>query len=294
VRTELTRRVLLGAGTAVALAACSTQPAAKPSPDRGPDPDDVLSGFASSLSPDAPYRPPTQTEREDAAAALLTIAEGLVPPAARATLQRLGFSITEGTDPATGRRYALVLNELGTDRAWGVYLADLTGPATLAVEVPHPNFDLHTERLGVALHRQDAGSMLLMAGAHRRAADGAADVAHREDSLFHAVATGLAERKLPQVQLHGFHDASLPGAEVVISAGAADASPMIRTAAGRLAEAGFGTCRAWAQQCGDLEGTRNVQGKAAARLGTVFIHVECARTVRDDPARRAALVRALG
>jgi hypothetical protein len=36
-----------------------------------------------------------------------------------------------------------------------------------------------------------------------------------------------------------------------------------------------------------------VQGLDAARRGTVFLHVELNRTVRDDPERRSALVAAL-
>jgi len=52
-------------------------------------------------------------------------------------------------------------------------------------------------------------------------------------------------------------------------------------------------CRAWARACGRLEGTTNVQGRAAAERGSVFVHVELSNSVRADAARRAVVVEAL-
>jgi len=280
---------VLAAGTVTVLGACAPTQAAAPGLDIAP----LISDFASALSANAPYRAPSQSEREDGAAALVSIAEGRVAASATKALERLGFTVSEHEDPVTQRRYALVVNERGTERAWGLYVIELGAAARVAVEVPHPGFDLHTEEIGVELHRRTAGSMLLVAGAHRRAADGEADVAHEEHSLFHAVATGLAGRGLPQVQLHGFHDGALPEVDVIVSAGAGEAAAEIRDAAARLGDAGFALCRAWAGKCGDLEGTRNVQGKAAQRLGTVFAHVELSRSVRDSPTRRVGVAGSL-
>ena len=86
--------------------------------------------------------------------------------------------------------------------------------------MPHPGSDRHTEQLGLALFRALPGAALLIAGAHRRAADGTADVAHQPDSMFHALATHLADRGADQLQLHGFDDDSLADHDIVISAGA--------------------------------------------------------------------------
>jgi len=249
--------------------------------------------FAAVMRARAPYRPPTPTERDDATGALLAIAEGRIPATATSTLGRLGFTVGEQVDSATGRPSALVVNERGTDRAWGLYAIDLSRPVQAAVEVPHPNADVHTEEIGAEVYGQAPGSILLVAGAHRRAGNGHADVAHQDDSLFNALATALAERGVPQLQLHGFRDDALAGTDLIISPGAGRPTPLVRSAATRLSEAGFALCRAWEQKCGDLAGTRNVQGKTAANLGTAFVHLEINRRVRDGSGERSAVARAL-
>ena len=161
------------------------------------------------------------------------------------------------------------------------------------IEVPHPNSDLHTEEIGLALYQAVPGSVLAVAGTHRRVDDGAGDVAHRTDSMFHAVAGDFAERGLPQIQLHGFHDDNLPDADVVISPGAGDAGDAVRRVADRIDDADFEVCRSWRQDCGRLEGTTNEQGRDAARQGTPFVHVEISRSIRDDRDAWSRLVRAI-
>jgi hypothetical protein len=102
----------------------------------------------------------------------------------------LSMDVTAGTDPATDRRYSLATSRVDTDRSSGLLAIDLTlPPPQVVVEVPHPGSDRHTERLGLALFRALPRAALLIAGAHRRAAQGAADVAHQSDSMFHALAT---------------------------------------------------------------------------------------------------------
>ncbi|MBP2323392.1 hypothetical protein JOF56_003777 [Kibdelosporangium banguiense] len=271
------------------------QPSMEPTPP-SLDLGDVLTGFAATLRPEAPYRPPTASERRDVVAALSPLfgESSRIDRSHEAdALRPLGFTPTMGTDPATGREYALVVNERGTERAWGFYLVDLSRPVRLAVEVPHPNFDLGTERIGLALFRAVPGAALLVAGTHRRAERGAGDVAHRTDSAFHAVATDLAERDVPQVQLHGFHDDSLPDTDVVISPGAGKAGEMIRRIAAGIDDRGLKTCRSWERDCGRLEGTSNEQGKVAAEQESVFVHLEMNRSVRDDERQWGDLVRAV-
>jgi len=271
-----------------------TATAPSPPPRAGSDLAGFFATFAAGLRESDPYRPPTDAERATAVTGLRTLFDGADRiDAARAALEPLGFAVSTGTDTATGRRYAMAVSERGSDRAWGAYVIDLSAPARLVIQVPHPNFDLGTEEIGVALFRRAPGSVLLVAGAHRKAADGAGDVAHRDDSLFHAASADLAERDLPQVQLHGFHDRSLPGKDVVVSAGAGDPGPEVKRAASALADRGLDVCRAWRDDCGKLSGTRNVQGRAAADRGTVFLHVEISRRVRDDEKRWSRLVRAL-
>lgn len=202
-----------------------------------------------------------------------------------AEFTNLGFAVRDGVDSATGRAYTIAVSE----RAWGMYVIDRSAPSSVAVEVPHPVSDLRTELVGVDLFRQEPGAVLLVAGAHRRAAD----VAHEPASVFHTVATVLARRGLAQVQLHGFDDRNLPATDVVLSSGAALVGDLARRTADRLTAGGFAVCHAWTERCDRLEGTTNVQGEMAAAAGTEFLHVEISRTVRNSPARRADIVRAL-
>ncbi|MCR6482931.1 hypothetical protein M8542_08875 [Amycolatopsis sp. OK19-0408] len=267
---------------AFALHSCAAAP-----PEPGLD--TVVTTFTDEMSPDQPYRAPTTAERRSAAAGFAALLDCRDP----AGLEALGFSVRDGVDPATGRPYTIAVDVPGTERAWGLYVIDRSARPSLAVEVPHPAFDLRTELFGVDLFRRVPGSVLLVAGAHRKAGDGTADVAHEPGSVFHAVAAELAGRGLAQVQLHGFHDENLPTTDIVLSSGVAPPGTAAPRTAARLTAAGFAVCRAWAQRCGDLEGTTNAQGATAAADNSVFLHVELSRTVRDSPERRADVVRAL-
>jgi hypothetical protein len=252
----------------------------------------MLSTFAATLPAAGPYRAPTLPERTNFLAGLATLAAGDVAEATE-ELRPLGFTVRSGTDPVTGRRYGLAINEPRSYRSWGQYLVDLSAPTGLVVEVPHPANDLHTDQLGLALYRTLPGVLLAVSGSNRWAAAGAGDVAHRTDSLFHAVATDYAARGLPQVQLHGFHDTTMPDADVVISPGAGALSDPVQRAADRLAAGGLSVCRSWLDACGRLEGKTNEQGIDAAARHTVFVHVELSRSIRDAPARWGSLAVAL-
>jgi hypothetical protein len=244
--------------------------------------------FAAGLDDDAPYRPPGPAERRRLLSALRALEAGEPAHAAAG----LGYTVRTGVDGKTGRPFGLAVNPAG-ERAWGWYLVDLSAPVRLVIEVPHPNSDLHTEEIGLALFQYVPGSVLAVAGTHRRVGDDAGDVAHRTDSMFHAVTSDLAGRGLPQVQLHGFHDDNLPDTDVVISPGAGDAGDSVRRVADRIADEDFRVCRSWRQDCGRLEGTTNEQGRDAARQGTPFVHVEISRSVRDDRDAWSTLVRAI-
>jgi hypothetical protein len=252
--------------------------------------------FASALREDAGYRPPDAGERRILAGAIDRLGQRGrdVLGGVAEELRPLGYSTRTGTDPVTGRDFVLMANEPGTDRGWGLYVVDLSRPATVVIEVPHPVADVRTEQVGVTLFDRGPGAVLAVAGTHRRVAGGAGDVAHREDSMFHAVADGLAGRGLPQVQLHGFDDNSLPGVDVVLSSGATGVNPELPRVASLLSDAGLRVCQTWREACGELEGRRNQQGIAAAGRGTTFVHVELSRTVREDASRTATVVDVLG
>ncbi|MFU8851674.1 hypothetical protein ACNAW0_11935 [Micromonospora sp. SL1-18] len=250
--------------------------------------------FGGRLKPTAAYRDPTAEERSrvrDAVDLLLVGRDGL--PKATGLLTAAGYRSTVGTDSATGREYAIYQTEPGSDQPWGMLVVDLSRPARLAIEVPHPNSDLQTEGLGALLFRAVPGSVLLVAGSHRRAAKNRADAAHNPDGIFQVVAGQFARARVNQIQLHGFAEQSLPGTDAVVSNGQRRPNPPLRRVADALQGAGFATCRAWTEKCGQLEGTTNVQADEARRRQSVFIHVEITGPVRRDPSRGAALVAAL-
>lgn len=235
------------------------------------------------MSPADPYRPPTPTERDDGAAGLRALLSGSRAPG----LARLGFVVSSGVD---GRPYTLLAGEAGTERAWGMVVLDGSGPPRRVIAVPHPVADRLTAWVGLQLFRAAPGSALLLAGTHRRAGEGAADVAHRTDSMFHAFAEVLAEHAPVEVQPHGYAAATLPAFDAVVSPGAArltDAHPALRDA---LAERGFRVRPGWT---GLLDGSTNVQSIAAAARGTAFLHLELAPTPRADRASRDAVVDAV-
>lgn len=240
--------------------------------------DRSLADLLGGLDADGPYRHPTTAERDAVRAAVGCLLDGNRSPA---------LSLETGVD-VSGRRY---LTATAAQRAWGLLVLDgAATPPHLVVEVPHPAADVGTEHLGLALFRAVPGSALLVAGAHRRAADADADVAHQPRSLFHALSLDLASRGATQVQLHGFDDASLPGTDVIVSAGAGAPDASCERLADRLAGTGFDVRPAWNGIGGPLEGRTNSQGLAAAEHGYPFVHLEISRRTRVDPARRETLL----
>ncbi|QUQ63189.1 hypothetical protein [Kutzneria sp. CA-103260] len=258
------------------------------------DLDAEVSEFADALSPDAPYRPPGEQERTAALDGLMPLLTGGTDlDSERKPLTPLGFTVSDGVDEATGRHFVLASTKPDAARGWGMYIADYGARPRLVIEVPHPNFDLNTEQVGIELYRRVPGSAVLVAGAHRKAGDNTADVAHNADSLFNTVAVELAKLGLPQVQLHGFDDRSLPDTDVVVSSGSTPHTAAHERIADRLTGQGLAVCRVWEQSCGNLEGRRNVQGNATDGLGGVFVHIESASEVRARPELRSRLVDAL-
>jgi hypothetical protein len=207
------------------------------------------------MSADGPYRPPTDDERAAAVAVLVDVLAG-------------GPGGERGADEVTGRPFTMVV----AASHWGV--AVVQGPPELVIEVPHPGSDRLTSRLGLELFRAFPTAALLVAGAHRNAADGAADVAHRADSLFHAYAQALA---VPELQVHGFAATSAPDTDAVISPGAGQPTDWHRAMEKSLTQHGFRV-----RHHEHLAGRTNVQGIAAASAGRPFLHLELAPLVRRE------------
>jgi hypothetical protein len=290
--------ILMVAGVAVTAAVAGPARSARLFTSRV-DLEQRLGAFAARLTVGRPYRDPSPEERGRAVGALLSLVHvaggppGSDDASAVAVFERFGFSHSDEVDPATGRRFLMVASRPDDERSWGVIVIDRSAPIHLVVEVPHPNSDLRTELVGAQVFRAVPGAVLLMAGAHRRAGGAAADVAHNDRSMFSGWAAALAGRGLPQLQLHGFADQSLPDRDAVVSSGTAPPSLSARRVADSLTDAGLAVCRPWQGRCGQLEGSINVQAREAERLRTVFIHVELNARVRAAARLRAATVAAL-
>ncbi|WP_447006788.1 hypothetical protein ACRAKI_10110 [Saccharothrix isguenensis] len=247
-----------------------------------------LDDFAAALREDAAYAPPDGRQRRAFVEGISSLSEGSYE--AVDALRALGLTVERGTDAHTGRPYAAVASAPDAEHGWGFYVIDLSRPARVVVQVPHPANDLRTGEIGLELFRRVPGAVLAVAGTHRRAANGAGDAAHRTDSAFHALAGEHSRQGLPQVQVHGFDDGSLPSADVVLSPGPGQAGDLVKRVASALDEE-LRVCRAWERECGELEGRRNKQGEVAAGHDAVFVHLEVNRTVRDDPSAWQEVVR---
>jgi hypothetical protein len=211
------------------------------------------------MAADSPYRPPTPGERDEAVTVLRAVLAG--------EPHRLnGLRVSPATDDA-GRPFTMLTD---TAHGWGSVL--LREASDLVIEVPHPGSDRLTARLGLELFHAVPSAALLVAGTHRNAADNAADVAHRTDSLFHAFAQTLA---LPELQLHGFAAATAPGTDAVVSPGAGEQAELHRHVEKALRQHGF---RVGHHE--RLAGRTNVQGIAAAAQGRPFLHLELSPPLR--------------
>ncbi|MFL6128743.1 MAG: hypothetical protein ACJ73E_06735 [Mycobacteriales bacterium] len=253
----------------------------------GVDPADPVGSVAAGVSARQPYADPAPAVLDDAVAGLARLVDGDLAGAA-GLLGGLGFTVTADFDPVTWRPYALAVSETRTERAWGVYLVDLSEPRGLCVAVPHPKFDAVCERLAVRLWRAVPGTVLALAAVHRNALVGTgpriADQARDTGSVFHRLWTSLlGPRGLPQVQIHGFADTTARE-QVVVSTGVGPPTATAERIADRIAATGRATTRSWDGTADpDLRATTNEQGIAAAAAGWVWAHIEFDRTVRTDP-----------
>ncbi|MGW5278232.1 hypothetical protein ACWERI_02050 [Streptomyces collinus] len=265
----------------------------------GPSPVDLarsVAAYTGRFTPGGGFRPPGRTERE-------TVAQGVAllldhhREQAEHRLAEVDFAVRTTVDTVTGRRFAEVYDRVDqgpSPRGWGRVFLDLDHPVRWSVQVPHPVADRDTEQLGVRVLRGAPGGLLVIAGAHRESGEGnAADVAHRRDTVFHAICAELVARRVPGIQLHGFAQESAPRYDVIASTGAgADGRAAARRLADELGARHFSVCRAWVRSC-PLPGRDNVQGHEAAAHGVAFLHVEFAPGPRTEPATASRAARAV-
>jgi hypothetical protein len=271
---------------ALALFGCQST-AHREAPDQAPSARELVDlrgrilHYTAAFREDGPYTPPDEDGRARLARAVGRLLEGDARRAEK-LLAPLGLGVTRLTDTASGRRYDEVAATGPGDSAhWGRLYLSADADVRWSVQVPHPRSDRNTEDLGVRLLEDTPGGALVLAGAHRRAGgDGAADVAHREDSAFHAVVAELYGRGIPGIQVHGYEDSSDRPYDAVLSTGAAQSAPgEVVALADRMAADGLEVCRGWSARC-PLEGRTNAQGRAAQRRHATFVHLELAPHAR--------------
>ncbi|GGY03412.1 hypothetical protein [Streptomyces djakartensis] len=239
--------------------------------------------YTAELESDDAYSPPDGAQRDRVAESVGHLLDGDTTEAER-LLAPLGLKLTRLTDTDSGRRYdEIAAARPGRTERWGRLYLTADSDVRWNAQVPHPVSDRDTERLGVRLLEDNPGGSLVLAGAHREAGRGdAADVAHQRDSMFHAIVVELQKRDVPGVQLHGFAKESHRPYEAVLSTGAARSTfdEAVALADGMEAD-GLRVCRGWSARC-PLEGTSNVQGRAAERHHGRFLHVELSPRARGD------------
>jgi len=262
-------------------------------PPPGNDLTAAVNSFIASFTSSMPYREPTSPELADGVAGIQRLA--INGADASSLLVPLGFTISSGIDSVTKRPYIMASSEFGTDRGWGLYLVDLSAPIRLLVEVPHPVAESNTTLMGLQHWQAIPGSLLMVAGAHRDAVSGLADVSLHTGSMFHGVAASFATMKLPQIQYHGFADATAPTLSQVVSSGTGIVGSAVKRVSQELASAGFAVGNAWDSSGSGtgLTATTNVQGIDAATKNTTWIHLTTNATTRGSTDTRNLTVSAV-
>lgn len=252
----------------------------------------MLAHRVSLMDDSDPYRAPTQHEKYVAAKALSTYLSGKPNKSLLAAASRIGITATSGVDSATGRKYKMLSSETDTSRSWGEVIVDRPAWIRQVIEIPHPKDDLNTWILGINLYRKMPGSVLVVAGSSRHAGTGA-DVAHNKMSIFQVYGGHLARHSMKEVQIHGFANSSLPGVEAIPSPGPTTAYSAHAKEASKLVSENMDICKGWVSKCGDLRGTKNVQGTYAKYRHSRFLHIETSKTARENSTNRAKIVNSI-
>ncbi|WJY73213.1 hypothetical protein [Corynebacterium auriscanis] len=241
---------------------------------------DVVAQNRSGLVPDHPYSDPTPEQVAAVKGVVSAFMRGKTAVAPE------GMEILEGFEGAAQRNVRILRSVPGNGLYWGVWVFPIDDKITGVMEAPHPVFDGGSDDIAVRIWaKSPAGTVLAVAGSHRTNPDGlnARDVAHNTKSMWHQITTFIAQPGLPELQLHGFGDDSMPGVGAVVSSGSSPLSAgVIRTEA-FISAAGIATARQWDGSATKLIGMANIQGDAAAVRGNPFMHIELSKTVRDNP-----------
>jgi hypothetical protein len=232
------------------------------------------------------------------------------------------YALIAFTDTLTSDTYYLLQEAPTVETGWGTVVMNPDPDRNLAVQVPHPQFELNTHVEGADLFRRAGARVLVMAGTHRcanRAAsscDGRTGVcgplqAYRESDMAHIVEApfqvtheAMVDRH-PEITAFSLHGTGRDNCETVfLSSGVADDTPEpVRALRQALVERGVRASIPQTSSC-PLVGSTNVQGRytngsptpctqeASGATGR-FIHVEQRREFRASPDRYEALIDAV-
>ncbi len=251
-----------------------------------------------------------------------TVADYQIPSEAqRAQLRVFAALAARGTPqepPSAFKAYACgadrsIVTVQGTESGAGVYELRVGEASPLFVLVPHSFSDTGTLPIGEALFTGLHARALLVNTVHRYKGAGCtppgndedaptpkacpSDMAHADDSYFHALHAGLATAfpSAVTLALHGFARRADDPDLIVSAAGTrADLAPLLREL---VTLYGADRVRCFPNQIQRLGGTTSVQARLLRKMNAQMVHLEMSREVRDqlskDPAQRGLLVQAL-
>lgn len=231
------------------------------------------------------------------------------------------YAVIRFTDVETEQRYLLLQEAPSVEKGWGLVVVNTDPARNLAIEVPHPVFDLDTDREGSDAFRRTDARVLIVAGTHRCSnreaspCDGTSgvcddgnyhvsDMAHYTEAPFQVTHEVFTQRfpDMVAVNLHGNGRDNCE--DVFLSNGVNDTTHVsLRKLESALTERGVRVGRPGNSSC-PLVGSTNVQGRftngssnpcteeASSPEGT-FIHVEQRRAFREDPDAYDALIQSL-
>ena len=237
------------------------------------------------------YDRPAADEEAAMAAAFRAIEEGHVDEAS-SLVESFDYSVVHYTDIATDRSLTILAERQNPDgswaHAWGLYIHSDRSPSKMTVEVAHPLADVDTELVGVDIFRAANSANLFVCGAERDArADGSADVAHSQQSVFEAIHEMVLSPEATIVQPHGFEGTGTHGSygNIIVS------PDLLRRMAQSLVSAGLHVCLYDGVNCRGLGGTTNVQGRSTRQTGGLFVHLEMDPGIRASRAQSALVAR---
>lgn len=231
------------------------------------------------------------------------------------------YALIHLTDTETGDTYYILQEVPSVQMGWGTVVVNPDPDRNVAVEVPHPMFEVGTDVEGADLFRRAGARALIIAGTHRCAnrapspCDGesgvcgtgyyhVSDMAHMVEVPFQA-AHELTVDRFPGAVSLSLHGHGRDRCETVfLSSGVADSTPeTVRDLRRALTRRGISAAVPESSDC-PLIGSTNVQGRysngsdqpctrpAPSASGT-FIHIEQGRSFRESEETYSTLIAAV-